>query len=304
MLLHLYYQVRPLIPRRAQIYLRKKLFRWKLRQHKNAWPIHESSGTAPEGWKGWPGNKRFAVVLTHDVETARGLARSPDLMRLEMSAGFRSSFNFVPGRYETPKSFRDELVSNGFEVGVHDLKHDGKLYSSRPHFDKCATEINRYLKEWGAVGFRSGAMHHNLDWLHGLEIQYDASTFEYDPFEPQPDGMETIFPFFVSRPDGSGSGYVELPYTLPQDFSLFMMLEEKGIDVWKRKLDWIARQGGMALLITHPDYMHFGKSDQGFQEYPPELYREFLLYIETAYAGEYWNAVPADVALHVRRTYS
>ena len=32
-----------------------------------------------------------------------------------------------------------------------------------------------------------------------LNIAYDASTFDTDPFEPQPDGVNTIFPFWVPR---------------------------------------------------------------------------------------------------------
>ena len=51
------------------------------------------------------------------------------------------------------------------------------------------------------------------------------------------------------------SGYVELPYTLPQDSTLFLLLCEKTTDIWRRKLDWIAAHGGMALIDTHPDYM-------------------------------------------------
>lgn len=299
MLIHLYYQVRPLIPRRAQIYLRKKLFRWKLRKHRATWPIHEQSSHLPDGWKGWPDGKRFALVLTHDVESMTGVDRCHDLMQLEKEAGFRSSFNFVPERYSVPKSVRDELTSNGFEIGVHDLKHDGKLYRSKAHFEKCAVAINRYLNEWGAVGFRSGAMHHNLDWIHSLDIAYDASTFEYDPFEPQPDGVSTIFPFFVPHPEEKGRGYVELPYTLPQDFSLFVMLSEKSIDIWKRKLDWIVEKGGMALLITHPDYMRFGEMKKGHEEYPSGYYRELLQYIQSRYEGKYWNPLPKELAPYI-----
>lgn len=298
MLLHLYYQLRPLIPRSAQIYLRKKLFRWKLRQHQATWPIHEPSGSPPPAWKGWPDGKRFAIVLTHDVESAKGLARTPDLMRLEQERGFRSSFNFVPERYAVPKPVLDQIAESGFETGVHDLKHDGKLYRSRPHFEKCAAEINRYLKAWGAVGFRSGAMHHNLDWIHSLDISYDASTFEHDPFEPQPDGMGTIFPFFVPRPDGRG-GYVELPYTLPQDFALFVMLAEKGIDIWKKKLDWIVEKGGMALVITHPDYMAFNGNRAGREEYPVAYYMELLRYVRSRYEGQFWNPLPKDLAAYI-----
>jgi len=56
-----------------------------------------------------------------------------------------------------------------------------------------------------ASGFRSGFMLRNLDWFAYLDVQYDASTFDTDPFEPQPDGGHTIFPFWVPRPNGSSA---------------------------------------------------------------------------------------------------
>jgi glycosyltransferase involved in cell wall biosynthesis len=104
----------------------------------------------------------------------------------------------------------------------------------------------------------------------------------------------TIFPFWVPGPNDSG--YVELPYTLVQDFNLFVVLQEPNIDIWKRKLDWVAQRGGMALLNTHPDYMCFdgGKPDR--DEYPAGYYEEFLRYAQEKYAGEFWSANPRDVA--------
>lgn len=40
-------------------------------------------------------------------------------------------------------------------------------------------------------------MQHKLSWLHELEVEYAKSTFDTDPFEPQPDAARTIFPFWV-----------------------------------------------------------------------------------------------------------
>jgi hypothetical protein len=173
-------------------------------------------------------------------------------MDLDKKWRFRSSFNFVPeGGYAIPQELQDSITLRGYEVGVHDLRHDGKLYRGRAEFDQNAIRINRYLQEWGASGFRSGFMLHNLDWLHDLGVDYDASTFDTDPFEPQPDGCGTIFPCWVSS--SCGGGYVELPYTLPQDFTLFLLLNETSVDIWVQKLDWIAEHGGMALVNVHPD---------------------------------------------------
>jgi glycosyltransferase involved in cell wall biosynthesis len=237
-------------------------------------------------------------------------------MQLELDLGFRSSFNFIPeGNYRVPSELREELTASGFEVGIHDLKHDGHLFASHREFKRRAVRINDYAREWGASGFRSGFMLRNLDWLHDLDVQYDASTFDTDPFEPQPDGGHTIFPFWVPRPnDGfvnhqrstinsSSRGYVELPYTLPQDFTLFSLLRETTVDIWLRKLDWIAQNGGMVLVDAHPDYMAFsGTPSKKGGEYRVELYKQLLEHVRSKYSGEYWQALPRDVAAFVFQT--
>jgi len=291
----IFYILKPFIPRSVQIFLRQKLVSNRREKYKNVWPILPSSGNPPDNWYGWPDGKKFAFILTHDVELQSGHDKCIQLMQIEKESGFRSSFNFVPERYIVSPDLRKELTENGFEVGVHGLNHDGKLFSSHSVFSKRAIKINEYLKQWNAIGFRAPAMHHNLDWQHELNIKYDLSTFDTDPFEPQSDGVSTIFPFWVSK-NGSNDGYWEFPYTLVQDFTLFVLMKEKNIDIWKRKLDWIAEKGGMALLNVHPDYLCFtGKS--GVQEFPVQLYINFLKYVKERYDGQYWNVLPRELAI-------
>ena len=216
-------------------------------------------------------------------------------MELEKKMGFRSSFNFIPeGDYRIGRELRDYLTSNGFETGIHDLHHDGRLYRNRNHFARKAVQINQHLKHWSAVGFRSGFMLHNLEWLHDLDIQYDASTFDTDPFEPQPDNIGTIFPFWV--PGLEGRGYLELPYTLPQDSTLFLLLGETTPEIWLKKLDWIAEKGGMALINVHPDYLRFPGDPVTNRTYPVAFYESFLKHVAERYAGAYWNALPKELA--------
>lgn len=298
-----YFLLKPFIPRSVRLGIRRWISVRKRVRTQDVWPIMPGSERAPIGWPGWPGGKKFALVLTHDVEGPPGLANCRQLMTLERELGFRSSFNFVPeGSYQVSAGLREELVGNGFEVGVHDLRHDGRLYTSRSEFSRGAVRINHYVKEWGASGFRSGFMLHQLDWLHDLDVQYDSSTFDTDPFEPQPEGRHTIFPFWVSRPFplNSAAGYIELPYTLPQDSTLFLLLREKTIDIWLRKLDWIAQHGGMALIDTHPDYMSWDGEKLRADQYSADLYREFLNYVRSKYADAYWPALPREVAAYVK----
>jgi glycosyltransferase involved in cell wall biosynthesis len=311
----IYYRVKPFFPKSVRFAVRRWFALRKLHKVRDVWPIMPGSERTPLGWPGWPDGRKFALVLTHDVEGDEGLQKCRDLMRVEMEMGFRSSFNFIPeGSYRVPPDLREELVRNGFEVGIHDLKHDGLLFDNRKEFDRRAARINSYLHEWDAVGFRSGFMLNKLEWFHKLNLEYDASTFDTDPFEPQPHGRNTIFPFFVpnaSPPRSLGSsggngdcptatnrkrGFVELPYTLPQDHTLFLILREQSIDTWKRKIDWIAENGGLALLDTHPDYMAMNGHSRNRLEYPVSHYREFLQYIRQRFGDSYWHVTAKQVA--------
>jgi len=290
-----YYHLKPYLPWRLRITLRSLVARRQQKLFASTWPINEAAGGTPKDWPGWPDGKKSALVIMHDVEGPRGLAKCPQLLDMEKRLGFRSAFNFIPeGGYRVPAEMRRELAQNGYEVGVHDLRHDGKLYWSREIFAANARRINHYVKEWGAKGFRSGFMFHQLEWLHDLNVQYDASTFDTDPFEPQPDAANTIFPFWV---DGkNGHSYVEIPYTLPQDSTLFLVLKEKTIDIWKKKIDWLVQRGGMLVLAVHPDYLSFDAVTRHRDEYPATWYEEVLTYIKGKYAGVYWHGTPGELA--------
>ena len=293
----IYYRIKPLIPAAVRLAARRWLVRRQLPHVHSHWPIAPGSEQPPENWHGWPDGKKFALVLTHDVEGQAGLDKCRRLMAVEKSLGFRSSFNFIPeGGYQTSPQLRADLHTANFEVGVHDLKHDGRLYLNREDFRKNAERINHYLKDWGASGFRSGFMLHNLNWLHDLKIQYDASTFDTDPFEPQPDSRNTIFPFWVSNGNG---GYAELPYTLPQDSTLFLLLQETNPKIWIKKVDWIAQHGGMALLNVHPDYIHFPGDRPAPRTFPVEYYIQFLQHLRDHHAGTYWHPLPREMASFV-----
>lgn len=303
----IYYRLKPFLPERLRMSLRRHHALRMLERSAGRWPVLPGSNRVPEGWPGWPEGKKFAVVLTHDVEGPRGLEKCRPLMELERELGFVSSFNFIPkGSYQTPPELRAELTSHGFEVGVHDLNHDGHLYDSPAVFARKAVEINWYLRDWGACGFRSGFMLNQLDWLHELDIAYDASTFDTDPFEPQPEGQGTIFPFWVPAPatgkDGDdGRGYVELPYTLTQDSTLFLLLGETTPDTWLRKADWIAEQGGMVLVNVHPDYLAFdGEEPQALRTFPVDRYRALLVHLREKFGDTFWQPLPREVAALVR----
>lgn len=228
----------------------------------------------------WPYGFRYAFVLTHDIETAAGQAFVHKVADMEESLGFKSSFNFIPERYSLDLGLIKDLKGRGFEVGCHGLKHDGKLFNSRAEFSKRASRINEYLKKYKMVGFRAPLTHRNPEWMQELEVEYDLSFFDTDPFEPISGGTMNIWPFWIGR-------FVELPYTLVQDYSLTSVLGETSSQIWLEKVDFIEKYHGMALLNSHPDYL---KSSRTWK-----VYFEFLSSMQAR--GGYWHAIPYEVAI-------
>jgi peptidoglycan/xylan/chitin deacetylase (PgdA/CDA1 family) len=227
----------------------------------------------------WPQGCRAALVLTHDIESNSGQAFVRKVVDLEEALGLRSSFNFVPEGYPVDMGLVDELKRRGFEIGVHGLTHDGKLFSSRKKFERCAVRINEYLKDLGAVGFRAPLTIRNPEWMQALDIEYDLSFFDTDPFEPIPGGTMSIWPFFIGH-------FVELPYTLVQDYTLTAILRENSPRIWLEKADFVWKYHGMALINTHPDYL---KNKANW-----DIYAAFLQAMKGC--NGYWNALPRDVA--------
>lgn len=227
----------------------------------------------------WPEGCRYSLILTHDIESAEGLAYVPKVAELEERLGFRSSFNLVPESYLIDQRLIKDLKDRGFEIGVHGLKHDGKLYWSEKTFRDRALRINDHLRDLGAVGFRSPLTHRNPFWMQALEIEYDLSFFDTDPFEPVPGGCMSIWPFSVGR-------FTELPYTLVQDYTLTRVLGERSPESWLQKVEFVAENWGMALLNTHPDYL-----------LSPEVWHVYQTFLRAmAEREDYWNPLPREAA--------
>jgi peptidoglycan/xylan/chitin deacetylase (PgdA/CDA1 family) len=294
-----YYRARPLLPRRTQIAFRRALSHLQSRSDFPRWPVESSLhdlydrlfaelravADAPVPTIApWPDGRRWALVLTHDVETAVG-ASSVDLMcRIEKERGFRSSWNFVPHRYDVPDELLRDLEEEGFEIGVHGLKHDGRDLESLQTLEERLPEIRRYAERWRATGFRSPATHRRWDWMPMLGFDYDSSYPDTDPYEPQAGGCCSWLPFF-------NGNLVELPITLPQDYTLFTILRVEDERPWLEKAKILRERGGMALMITHPDYM----LEQRYLDVYARLLDE-LKCDETL-----WRALPRDVSAWWRR---
>ena len=74
-----------------------------------------------------------------------------------------------------------------------------------------------------------------------------------------------------------------------------MLLKEKDISIWTKKLDWIAEKGGMVLVNVHPDYVCF-EGEPGMEEFTVERYLNLLKYVKDKYAGQFLNILPKELA--------
>lgn len=227
----------------------------------------------------WPANHRAAFILTHDIETAAGQRFASQVADLEEQMGLRSSFNFVPERYPIDHGLISGLRSRGFEVGVHGLKHDGRLFLAREQFNQRAQRINHHLRQLQASGFRAPLTHRNPHWMQALEMDYDLSFFDTDPYEPIPGGTMSLWPYQIGH-------FMELPYTLPQDYTLVNILEATTPAVWLEKAAFLEKNHGMILVNTHPDYL--------LQAQNWQVYATFLQEMTTH--PQLWHALPCQAA--------
>jgi hypothetical protein len=230
----------------------------------------------------WPEGASSCTILTHDVEASSGRDFCSRLMDLDDSVGIKSSFQIVPEeRYAIPDGFLHDMRQRGFEINVHDLNHDGRLFADRRVFLQRASRINRYGREFAALGFRSGSLYRNLDWFEALDFSYDMSVPNAAHLEAQPGGCCTVMPFFIGKT-------LELPVTATQDYSLFHILRDYSISLWKQEIALIMEKHGLTNLIVHPDYIVDARAQ--------DVYRALLDYLAQLRSDRTtWIALPRDV---------
>jgi hypothetical protein len=230
----------------------------------------------------WPDGAAACSVLTHDVETSAGRDFSSTLMDMDVSQGFRASFQVIPEmRYVVPESYWSEIRSRGFEFNVHDINHDGCLFQDKSEFERRAKLINHYIQKYGARGFRAGSMYRNVEWYNFFDFSYDMSVPNVAHLEPQRGGCCTVMPYFVGN-------ILELPLTTAQDYSLFNILEDYSIDLWKKQINLILARHGLMSFLSHPDYLINSK--------PRAVYASLLSYLrEICDRNNVWHALPGDV---------
>jgi peptidoglycan/xylan/chitin deacetylase (PgdA/CDA1 family) len=290
-----YYRVRHLIPRRLRYRINAMAVRARRHCQFPNWPCESALMDFWREWLTqslehvgvrdawhiafWPHGFRCCIVLTHDVESRSGFERMEAIAEVEERHGFRSAWNLPLVQYELDWKCVQRLRARGFEFGAHGLSHDGRLFRSHKDFAQQAPTLEHLARCHGLTGFRAPSTLRRAEWIANMSFDFDSSFADTDPWEPQPGGTCSLFPFYLGN-------VVELPYTLPQDHTLIHLLHRDPLQIWTLKAQWIASLGGMILTLTHPDYLGAGRH---LNEYEQLLKR--LGEIEHA-----WRALPSMVA--------
>jgi hypothetical protein len=306
----MYYLVRPLLPVGLRRHLQKFHLNARSKSQFPQWPVDfsvdnlfrrllllslKASGAhrIPFIWF-WPDAASAAAIMTHDVETEMGRAFCAELMDINDSFGIKSSFQVIPEeRYTVTREYLASIRDRGFEVAVHDLNHDGHLYADRERFFDRAPKINSYGKQYGADGFRAGVLYRRQIWFDALDFSYDMSVPNVANYDPQRGGCCTVMPYFLGK-------ILELPVTTTQDYTLFNILNDHSIDLWKLQIDQIMKCNGLISTIVHPDYIQNSQEQTTYKAllaHLVQLRKEKCLWIATPGEVDRWWRQRAQLKL-------
>jgi hypothetical protein len=297
----LYYFIRPLL----SVAVRKHLQRIRLKDWDKVsfphWPVDRTVDIVLERLlllslraKGveripfiwfWPGKAASCAILTHDVETTMGRDFCSTMMDIDDSFAIKSSFQVVPEvRYDVPAKYLDSIRDRGFEVGVQDLNHDGRLYLNREQFAKRTAKINAYGRQWKASGFRAGILYRRQEWFDQLDFEYEMSVPNVAHLDPQRGGCCTVMPYFVGN-------LLEMPVTTIQDYTLFHILKDYSMERWNDQIELIMEKHGLMNFIIHPDYVTTDREQQMYKKLLARLAQlrdEQGVWIPTPYEVNRW----------------
>jgi len=293
-----YYVARPTLPR----LVRKQIQRFQLKGWRRLlfpnWPVDRTVENICEEllllvlratgvdripfiWF-WPEGCRSCVVMTHDIETEAGRESCSDMMDIDDSFGIKASFQIVPERrYSVSSHFLATIRNRGFEIGIQDLNHDGRLFDDREEFLRRAKQINKYAARYGAKGFRAAVLYRKPAWYEAFDFSFDMSIPNTAHLDPQRGGCCTVMPYFIGN-------ILELPVTTTQDYMLFHLLNEHSIELWRQQVELILDKSGLISFIVHPDYvMHDGVK---------AIYKDLLNYVHELQAARgVWVTLPREV---------
>jgi len=198
-------------------------------------------------------------IITHDIESEKGLKRALKLKEIEEKYEIESTWFLLTKEYSLDKEIVKRLSENG-EIALHGDRHEAKFYNLKKdeiveRLKKSKEKLEEIIEK-EIVGFRAPLLQYSRKMLEAVSeagFQYDSSAPAWEPLNPltmKQDGIELLNPIKINE-------IMEMPITLVQDHQMLCILKlkpEQAIEHWIKKINGIRKLGGITLLLIHPDY--------------------------------------------------
>jgi hypothetical protein len=201
-----------------------------------------------------------SLLITHDIDTDKGLQRALKLKAVEENLGLRSTWFLPSDEYPIRRDIARDLA-DGSRIGSQDVWHDGRLIHIQ-RFDELVERMRKsrlkleHLFEKEVTCFRSPLLQFSRRILHALFAAGYKSDFSAPCWEPMYPltmsgfGVEFVQPFEVQ-------GVTEFPLTLFQDHQVLKVLRmstNQAVRFWLRQAKLVQSLDGHIVLCIHPDY--------------------------------------------------
>lgn len=226
----------------------------------------------------WPRGATCSIVLTHDVRNSGDFAQIEAITKLEGEYGFRSAWYLPLEDVECNWRQIEALRARCVEFGIR-----GCWTRKELEIRRLKPRLEGTVRDHQLKGLRVTSACRDLGLIEDLNVNFDSSFCDTDPFESRPGGTCSIFPFFIG-------GRVELPLTIARDHTLIHLLRRNPLATWSLKTQWIANAGGMILLATEPRYVSIEPYLTVYKDLLNELARL-----------DAWHALPSEVAAWWKR---
>ena len=211
------------------------------------------------------------LIVTHDVDTDKGLESSLKFKKIEDDLGIQATWFLPSNEYDIGQMIAADL-GDGANIGSHDVKHDGKLIRIHDH-SRLVDRLSQSRLELGRVfnreivSFRSPLLQFSGLILSALKSAGYTSDYSLPCWEP-------VNPAVMSGFGGECASslmlnsIIETPLTLFQDHQMFHVLEfsiSEAIKIWLDQARSLVSIGGDVVLLTHPDY-NFSQDLEKYRE--------------------------------------
>jgi hypothetical protein len=114
---------------------------------------------------------------------------------VEQHYGFLSSWNLPLAQYPIDWATVERVRRTRLRNRRSRLAHDGRMFRGEADFAELGPLLEPLAREHSLVGFLSPSTLRRAERIPNMAFEYDSTFADTDPYELQPGGSCSIFPF-------------------------------------------------------------------------------------------------------------